>query len=276
LNDAVAHFRGRLLIVAPHMDDEVLACGGLVASLPDPGRVHVVYATDGMKSPAPVFPSKARVPPDLGALRCRESVEAMAVLGVPAGNLRFLGLPEARLRRSLPQLSDAVLAVIDELQPDHVLVPFRFDRHPDHLAVNRVITRALLEGRLPGALAEYFVYHRWRLLPGRDLRAYVRPDRMVEVDMTPVAARKRAALECFRSQVTRYYPWQTRPILTPELLDDECRRPERFLRYDPALPGARVLTRARGWIRVAHRLEPALQRTKHVLKTAGQQLVARR
>lgn len=250
------------------MDDEVLACGGLVASLPDPAQAFVVYATDGMRSPAPPFPSRERVPADLGAVRRRESVEAMGLLGVPAGNLRFLDLPESGLSRHLGRLRTGLLAAIEAARPDHVLVPFRFDRHTDHLAVNRVMTHALLDGKYHGTLAEYFVYHRWRLLPGRDLRGYIRPDQLLQVDMAPVAARKRAALACFRSQVTLFYPWQTRPILTAELLEDECRRPEQFLLHDPTLPGTRVFTSARAWIPVVHRVEPALQKAKFVLQTA--------
>jgi hypothetical protein len=37
------------------MDDEALACGGLIAKLPQKERIHIVYATDGMKSPAPIM-----------------------------------------------------------------------------------------------------------------------------------------------------------------------------------------------------------------------------
>ena len=46
---------GTILIVAPHMDDEALACGGLIAKLPQKDRIHILYATDGMKSPAPIM-----------------------------------------------------------------------------------------------------------------------------------------------------------------------------------------------------------------------------
>ena len=53
---ALDRFAGTVLVVAPHMDDEALACGGLLAQLPDPTRIHVVYATDGTQSPAPVVP----------------------------------------------------------------------------------------------------------------------------------------------------------------------------------------------------------------------------
>lgn len=265
--DPAERFDGTILIVAPHMDDEVLACGGLMARLPDKERIHVVYATDGMKSPSPVLPWRDSISPDLGRLRMRESGAALAGLAIPKKNLTFLALPEARLRKNLLELRRLLVRHIRDLRPDHVLVPFRFDRHPDHLAVNRVVTEARDSGGHRAVLTEYFVYYRWRLLPGRDIRAYVRPALLFEIDITEVAERKRAALECFATQTTRFYPWQTRPILTPWLLDEECKGPEIFLRADPELRGAKVFTGAVPWIRTIHRLEPALKKWSYLLKS---------
>ena len=68
---------GKIVIVAPHMDDEALACGGLIAKLPHRDCVHIIYATDGMKSPASIIPGRDKISPDLGKNRMRESIEAM-------------------------------------------------------------------------------------------------------------------------------------------------------------------------------------------------------
>jgi hypothetical protein len=40
------HLTGKIAIVAPHMDDEALACGGLIAKLPHKDYVHIIYATE--------------------------------------------------------------------------------------------------------------------------------------------------------------------------------------------------------------------------------------
>jgi len=69
----------------------------------------------------------------------------------------------------------------------------------------------------------------------------------------PDAQLKRRALECHRSQTTRYFDWQTRPILTAELVDRVCAEPETFLVQEPALEGRRVLARGRAWVPIAHR-----------------------
>jgi LmbE family N-acetylglucosaminyl deacetylase len=255
-------FGGSGLIVVPHMDDEVLACGGTIALLPDKAAWHVAYATDGMGSPEPVWPWRDLVTPDLGRQRQAEAKAALTLLGLPAANLHFVDLPDGRLRRHLGPLRQALTELVARLKPDHILAPFRYDRHPDHLALNHAVTRLVLEGGFQGKLTEYFVYHRWRLLPAGDVRRYLRAELLRQIDVTPVAAQKRAALNCFRSQTTCFYPWQARPNLTPALLDQVSREPELFLPFEPKLAGAAVFERAATWIRVAHRLEPLFKRRK--------------
>jgi LmbE family N-acetylglucosaminyl deacetylase len=257
-------FPGRIVIVAPHMDDEALACGGLIASLRDKERIQLVYATDGMKSPAPVIPGDA-ISPDLGEARVKEAVEAMTHLGVPGANLHFLRLPEGELSRNLARLKAELLPLLDSLRPDFLFIPFRFDRHPDHLAINQVVMGAVQGGTHPAQVIEYFVYYRWRLLPKGDIRAYIRSDCLHRLDIAAYSGRKREALDRFTSQTTIYYPWQTRPILTPILLNEECVNPEYFLFSDPDMSGARVFTHLTPWIRIAHRLEPLLQRWNYLV-----------
>src|SRR5215216_5548889 len=101
--------RGKIVIVAPHMDDEALACGGLIAKLLDKDRVHILYATDGMKSPAPIIPGRDKISPDLGKTRIQESIKAMKLLGVPEHNLHFLCLPEAQLKKHLSPLRNLLM-----------------------------------------------------------------------------------------------------------------------------------------------------------------------
>ncbi len=266
LEDPASVFEGTVLIAAPHMDDEVLACGGTLAMLPQKENLHVVYATDGMKSPAPIFPWRDSITKDLGRRRMNESKAALGVLGIPESNAHFLGLPEANLQNHLPSLQAQMVELIERIKPDHILLPFRYDRHPDHLALYNVISIAQQQGVCDQAsLFEYFVYYRWRLLPGRDVRRFIKPQYLLKVDTKPESIRKRKALDCFETQTTIYYSWQTRPILTSILLDRVSHTPELFLRHDPAVSGDSVFSRAVIWIRIVHRLEPFLQKSKYLL-----------
>lgn len=244
------------------MDDEALACGGLIAKLPDKQRVHVIYATDGMKSPAPIMPGDA-ISPELGKVRMQESVEAMKILGVPEQNLHFLSLAEAELKDHLPALQKLLGDKLKQLVPQHIFIPFRYDRHIDHLAVNHVVVSLLAQGVIQSQLIEYFVYYRWRLLPKHDIRKYIRPQYLFTLDISDVAILKRQSLDCFVSQTTIYYPWQIRPILTSKLLNEECANPEYFL-VNASFAGTAVFSNLILWIRLAHRLEPILLRWKYL------------
>ena len=256
---------GKIVIVAPHMDDEALACGGLIAKLSDKDKVHIIYATDGMKSPAPIFPGRDKISPDLGKNRMHESIRAMKILGVPEQNLHFLGLPEAQLKKHLFSLGNLLTNKINAIAPRQIFVPFRYDRHSDHLAVNHAIVSNVQQYDLETQLVEYFVYYRWRLMSKGDIRRYIKPQFLYKLEIGDVVQQKRRALDCFTSQTTIFYPWQTRPILTSVLLDEECQHPENFLISDIGLEGTAVFSNSVPRIRLAHRLEPFLQRWKYRL-----------
>jgi LmbE family N-acetylglucosaminyl deacetylase len=188
----------------------------------------------------------------------------MKVLGVPEQNLYFLCLPEAKLMKNSSSLRESLRETIKRIRPDFIFMPFRYDRHPDHLAINHAVVTDLENGMLHARTVEYFVYYRWRLMPRGDIREYVKPQFLYKLDITGVAKVKRKALDCFTSQTTIYYPWQTRPILTPVLLDQECQNPEYFLIPNASASGPAVFSGPVLWIRLAHRLEPFLQRWKYL------------
>ena len=254
-----------IMIIAPHMDDEALACGGLIAKLPYKNRIHIIYATDGMKSPAPIIAGRDEISPNLGRIRMQESIEAMNKLGVTEQNLHFLCLPEAQLQQNIVALGEMVREKIKSIAPQHIFIPFRYDRHLDHLAVSHVITSDIERGVFHAQVIEYFVYYRWRLMPERDIRRYIKLQFLYRLDIADIADQKRQALDCFTSQTTIYYPWQTRPILTSALLDEECQNPEYFLISPASTSGTAVFSNLVLWIRLVHRLEPILLRWKYLM-----------
>jgi len=255
-------FPGTLAIVAPHPDDETLGCGGLIARLAGEREIHVLFATDGSRSPVP---TGGAANPALVEIRESEAREALGRLRVPPGHAHFLRFPDGQLTHDDPELRKSLGAALRAIAPATILVPFRYDWHPDHMTIHRVTAALHREGALAGALVEYFVYTQRRLLPGGDVRACLEPTSLWPVETASVAALKRAALECFRSQTTRFFDWQQRPILTPDVLTRACLSPEIFL---PTTNGLATRTFIPPWwIGMASTLEPRLKRAKDGLQS---------
>lgn len=91
----------RILILAPHPDDEVLGCGGVIQQSRAMGLpVHIVYFTYGDNNEWSflVYRKRPVLLPDavksMGLIRHDEAVAAAATLGVPASHLTFLGYPD--------------------------------------------------------------------------------------------------------------------------------------------------------------------------------------
>ncbi|MBB3936944.1 PIG-L deacetylase family protein [Aureimonas phyllosphaerae] len=150
----------RVIVVAPHPDDEALGCGGLVWHLARlRRRVHVLFVTDGGASHlhSPTWP-RAR----LAATREAEAEAALRELGLDAAARTFLRLPDADM--PLPgSPGDAaalrgVTALMREVAPDLVLLPWRRDPHRDHRDAWSLVTRALSEAGMAPATLEYAIW----------------------------------------------------------------------------------------------------------------------
>ena len=123
----------RLVVVSPHPDDEVLACGGLMASAHALGRgVLVVSVTDGEAC----YPDQPAWPPQrLGQARQQELERALALLGLVSVERHAWHIEDGAVARSEAALGERLRAL---LRPgDLLLSPWRLDAHPDHEAVGR-------------------------------------------------------------------------------------------------------------------------------------------
>lgn len=270
----------RLLVIAPHMDDEILGCGGLMLLHRDKQRLHCIYASDGAKSPMPLLPWQGSPAPDLPQIRAREAAEVLADIGVPPDNYSMLGFTDGSLARSARKLRSRLEREINIIGPDFIFVPFRYDLHTDHVAVHRAIRYLKKRGRISATILEYIIYFRWRLIEGGDIRFRISKARLAEVDISSVSSLKRSALSKYRSQTSNFYPWQETPILTEESIRSRCREPERFLISDSAEPLLACFSKSKYWILVAHYVERLGKRRKDqavaLLKWALQPLLRRK
>lgn len=155
----------RLLVVAPHPDDETLANGILIQRvLAAGGAVRVLLLTDGDDNPWPQrwlerrWSIGAAGRERWGRRRRAEAGEAVRRLGLPAAALQPLGWPDLGVLDRLLQPGQAALdelvAVLAGFAPDAVALPALHDHHPDHGAAHVLLRLALARlGTAPTLLA---------------------------------------------------------------------------------------------------------------------------
>lgn len=115
-----------ILIVAPHCDDEVLGCGGIMAKYSNEGhKVYVAIVTNGHLGAPELFKKE-------GTEKVRaEALEAHHFLGVK--ETHFLDFPAPRLDTiAAYKLSIALSSVIKEHAITDMYIPHRGDIHKDH------------------------------------------------------------------------------------------------------------------------------------------------
>ncbi|PSN13574.1 PIG-L domain-containing protein [filamentous cyanobacterium CCT1] len=223
-----------VLVVAPHPDDETLACGGAIAALRAQGLpVSVLVVSDGTRS----HPRSRLYPaPRLRQLRQAETLAALAQLGVAASQVVFLGLPDGSVPSASlsTALAKAALAqcqrYLVQVAPRTLFLPYRYDPHRDHRATWSLMQAAIAALPQLPRLIEYPIWD-WDPEQRQPLDARYRPWRL---DIASFVELKRQAIACYRSQTTDLIPDDPTGFrLSPELIANFLNPWEIFLEPMP-------------------------------------------
>lgn len=190
----------KIVVLAPHPDDETLGCGGLLARAFAGAGAHVICLTDGSAS----HPGSQLWPPArLAETRRAELGEALIRLGGTADDMTWLGFPDSRLHEVDPE---AILAPIEEAiaskGAQHIFVPAIEDKHCDHKTTAR-LAATLRERHPEWQFYSYPVWSRWDDLSFDQAAARNAP---VFLDTRAARPRKRAAIAAHRSQLGQIVP----------------------------------------------------------------------
>lgn len=143
---------GRILVFAPHQDDEVLGCGGTLALLRQKKcAIKVIFVTDGAGA--------GSLASDASGIRRKEAAEALAVLDVD--DMEFLDEPDGSFRNS-PRFENKVHTLLRQFNPDWLFLPSMLDYHRDHVAIGQAVLSCWQRWDGPGRA---FVYEIWSPLP---------------------------------------------------------------------------------------------------------------
>lgn len=124
----------RILIVAPHADDEILGVGGVMArNIAEGNEVYVCVVTHGEE---PLFSN------ELVAKLREETLKAHQYLRVK--ETFFLEYPAVRLEE-IPryELNQSIMEIIARVEPDELYMPHAGDMQKDHQIVNEAVMVAV-------------------------------------------------------------------------------------------------------------------------------------
>ncbi|NPV93041.1 MAG: PIG-L family deacetylase [Firmicutes bacterium] len=220
LSEAYVPGRGdRVLVFAPHPDDETIAAGGYISRSVQAGALlKIVLVTDGNRH-------------GLEAKRYQEFRTATGLLGVALNQLSFWGYPDGKLERRAGDLEVQVDSEMRGFKPTVVVYPHPADRHPDHAVLGRVVEK-LLPGMLetdPTIVPYRYLVH-YRQYPRYSLAGrptvLLPPPSLLGIDQQWMTYRltpeekmvKRLALDSYRTQLKNPF---LRPLLHNLLRDNE-------------------------------------------------------
>ena len=206
----------RIIVFAPHPDDETFGCGGLIAKrLSENCEVLVVVLTDGKYAFQVMFGIDSEPTPDeLQEIRKEEVKRATKILGLPEKNLLFLDFEDGTLEKNQTEVKRKVLEILKKSCPAEVYFTYEKDVNSDHYITSRIVKDAVRELGLDTATYEYSVVRKYaRIGPVIDRWLSVFKRNMVHVDIAKFLHLKAAALREFKSEVTILSPRQPRPIM---------------------------------------------------------------
>jgi LmbE family N-acetylglucosaminyl deacetylase len=221
---------GVTVVIAPHQDDETLACGGLIARRRNEGLpVHVIFITDSSAS----HPGHERFTPGaLSSMRREEAMRALYLLGMEREAVHFLNEPDGTLKTIVPDRKESLIRRLAErlesIQPQEIFLPCHPDGSSEHDAVFHFVLAAIARTKLSPVIWQYPVWSWWnpRLLVG----LWWRTSDCRRLPGEDFVQAKRKALACYASQISPLPP-DTTAALPAELVNVFRSDTEYFLRY---------------------------------------------
>lgn len=141
------------IIIAPHPDDEVLGCGGLIARFIDRGIFpHVIIMTRGEASHCGCCNTSSE---DIIKARRQLVFQASHILGLPETHIHCLNYADGGISPENTVETDRLRKILDELPYDAVFVPHWGEGWSDHLQTAE-IAKSLI--RKHAELYEYCVW----------------------------------------------------------------------------------------------------------------------
>jgi len=185
----------KILIIAPHMDDEVLGCGGIIGKHKDSGdSVSVIFIAHRVYNHS--FDEQRN------NIEKSHAIKAKDVLCYD--DAIFLDLPDERLDTAIQDIIIPLEKNINAIKPSIVYIPFRGDNNQDHRAVFDAV-RVVLRPVATTYISNIYMYE---VPSSTDQSPPLSENAFLPnfyVDIKEFIDRKIKALSCYESE-KRLYP----------------------------------------------------------------------
>jgi len=163
----------KILVIAPHQDDEVIGCGGSILKHgKSGGATEIVFCTNDSQE------------------RNEETKNACRILNSNVNH--FLNFEIRSLYSNQNKLSERFTDLFEKISPDIIFMPFIIDNHQDHIAVSKAFVKSYKKRKINSLIYAYSVWT--PLIPN------------VIADISDVWNEKQKAIECYKTQTaTRDY-----------------------------------------------------------------------
>ena len=153
---------GNTVIIAPHPDDEVIGCAGLIQALVEHGTPpHVIILTGGEGSHRGCCDISAE---DIIKARRQLTLKAAEILGLPQSHIHCLHYPDGGIDLSHSE-TERLKVLLHQLSPNALFVPHNGEGWSDYINV-LVIVKELMKCHVVN-IYEYCVwmwyYNVWKL-----------------------------------------------------------------------------------------------------------------
>jgi LmbE family N-acetylglucosaminyl deacetylase len=165
-------YGNRILILAPHPDDEVVGCAAAIRRAKAKGcEIGVLFLTTGVPERAALWPWERRDHGRRVAQRRAEAVRVADMTGARA--VGFLETDARRLRLRFAEARERVAAAVKGLGADTLWVPAFEGGHQDHDTANAIASTL---GGMLGGMERIFEFAEYNFAGGRvRAQAFVPP-----------------------------------------------------------------------------------------------------
>ena len=180
----------RIVVIAPHNDDEILGVGGTMAKLAKQGHEVIVCEV-----------TAGDLGNDMVQLQKREAIASHELIGVKT---HFMDLPVVGLKEmKTTELNASFQKHLMELSPDIVFVPHKGDMHIDH----RMTIEAAMVALRPVTFPRLKAIYAYETLSETDWNSPSVDNAFIPtmfVDITKEIDAKLEAMKCHASQLCKY------------------------------------------------------------------------